>query len=241
KHPEIILMKNERNSGTHFTFNRGIQAAKNEFIYGSSADDVILPGFFEKAMNLFNKNETLALVCTDFALFHDQKPYQLQARKMLPIPSPVIFTPPDFIQMLRKTNFFIPSNTCIYKIKFLQSFGGYDPKLMSLTDYFLNAQIAFRHPIGYIPEALAAYRIAQNSYGQTIRYDWKKRLQLMDYLMQLIFKKEDKQFQKDFVRSGLLGFNGYFMILYLLIHPTYWRYLPFIIYKVIQRKFEKYE
>jgi len=238
--PQIVLVKNEKNSGVHYTFNKALQLVKNTLIAPFAADDFILPGFFEKAMAMFSKNKDLAIVFADNVNFYDKKPYQFISNKVHVATEPKIFQPGEFIEVLRKTNFYIASCACFYNKDIVLKYGGYDPKLLSLTDYYLNAQISFRHPIGYIPEPMAAYRLVSTSYGASIRFAWKKRLNLLDSIMTLITRKEDKPFKKAFFRSGLLSFNGYFMLLYLTLHPRYWLHFPFIFYKVMKRKFAKY-
>lgn len=240
KAPQIVLVRNEKNSGIHFTFNKALRLVKNTLIAPFAADDFILPGFFEKAMALFDQNDQLAIVFADNMNFYDKKPYQFISNKVHICSEPRIFQPNEFIEILRKTNFYIASCACIYNKDIVLRYGGYNPELLSLTDYYMNAQISFRHPIGYIPEAMAAYRLVANSYGASIRFAWKKRLKLLDNIMVSITKKEDKPFKRDFFRSGLLSFNGYFMLLYLSLHPRYWLHFPFIFYKVMKRKFAKY-
>src|SRR5437899_3217530 len=51
KHPCIVLLRNERNQGGIFSANRGLQAATGDYVYFASANDQVLPGFFEKSMN----------------------------------------------------------------------------------------------------------------------------------------------------------------------------------------------
>ncbi len=235
-HPEIILLKNEKNLGVHLTFNRGFQATRHELIFGTSADDLIFPSFFEKALTLFDQAD-LALVCADFAVFLDQKPYQFKKYRMLDRNDPSILQPPEVIEVMRKTNFYIPSNTCIYKKQWLKKYGGYDSKLLSLTDLYINTQISFRHPIGYVPNSFGAFRFSASSYGKTIRKNWKLRLALMDNFVKSI-EGEETPFQKAVLRSGMLSLNGFFMILYLLLHPRYWLHVPFVSYKVIKRKLQ---
>jgi glycosyltransferase involved in cell wall biosynthesis len=240
KAPEIVLVKNEKNCGVHHTFNKSLHLVKNKLIAGFSADDFILPGFFEKAMGLYSQNDQLAIVFADNVNFYDKKPYQFMSNKVHICSEPKIFYPKEFIELTRKTNFYIASCACIYNKDIVLRYGAYRQELLSLTDYYLNAQIAFRHPIGYIPENLSAYRLSSTSYGASIRFAWKKRLGLLDTIMTYIMKKEDKAFKRSFLRSGLLSFNGYFMLLYLFLTPKYWIHFPFIFYKVIKRKFGKY-
>ncbi len=236
KWPQIALLKNGTNQGAHFTINRGIQATKNTFIFGLASDDLAFPTLIEQASQLIEQNGSIGFVFGNVATFHDQKPYEFSIRKLIGVEKPTLFQPEETIELLRKTNAFFPSTTCVYRKDLIHYYGGFNRALLSLTDYYLNTQIAFRHPIAYIPEVLAAARTVTTSYGQTIRRDWKKRIGMLDSLMHLIWTKEDKKFRKDFLRSGFLSFNGYFMILYLMLHPRYWLHLPFITWKVIQRK-----
>jgi len=238
--PEIVLLRNEKNYGVHHTFNVGIKAAKNELIAATAADDIIFPHFYEKAIALFDQNSELGLVCSDFAVFNDIKPYDYSPRKFGICDKPTIYRPTELINMLRKTSFFIASNASIYQKKLLLLYGGYNTKLLSLSDYYLNAQIAFRHPVGYIPESTSGVRLVSTSYGQSIRFAWRKRLGLMSYLMQLVTKEEEPKFRKSFIRSGYLSFNGYFMILFLILNPKYWLHLPYIAYKVILSKISRF-
>jgi len=237
--PEIVLLRNEKNYGVHYTFNKGLKFAKNELVAGTSADDLIFPNFYEKAIELFNQNPELGLVCTDFVIFQDKKPYEFIPYKLHACKNSVIFQPDEFVELLRNTNFLIPGNTCVYKKKFIFLHGSYNPKLLCLSDYYLNTQIALHHPVGYVPEVAGGCRIVTNSYGQAFRFDWKKRFKLLGDLLHVLTKEAEPKFRKAFIRSGYLSLNGYFMVLFLLFHPRYWRYLPFVAYKVARRKFAK--
>src|SRR6185436_11843228 len=48
RHPVIQFHHNEKNEGVLFTINRGIDLARGEYVFSSSADDEILPSFLEK-------------------------------------------------------------------------------------------------------------------------------------------------------------------------------------------------
>ena len=51
-HPFMKLIRHDRNQGFQRTLEELLQKAKGDFVYGASADDRILPGFFEEAMRM---------------------------------------------------------------------------------------------------------------------------------------------------------------------------------------------
>ncbi len=236
KHKKIKLIKNEKNYGIHLTFNKALHILKNEIIAPFSADDFIMPSFFEKAMKLFKENNDLSIVFSNSKVFQDKKPYQFRSISKEALSEQKIIYPDEFIKLSRTKNFHIASCACIYKKKIVMHYGGYRIQFKSLTDYYLNLQIALRHPIAYIPEELSAYRLSPNSYGASIRYNWKGRINLLNEIMRHIRKNEDDTFKKNIFKSGVLSFNGYFMILYIILHPAYWVHFPLIFYKVLERK-----
>ena len=48
----IRLIQNEKNMGINYSNTLGLKKATGEYIYGCASDDRILPGFFEKSMEL---------------------------------------------------------------------------------------------------------------------------------------------------------------------------------------------
>src|SRR5277367_1756646 len=52
KYPTIRLLSNDKNRGVIYSINRGAELARGDYIYFASANDLVLPGLFEKSMSL---------------------------------------------------------------------------------------------------------------------------------------------------------------------------------------------
>lgn len=236
--PEIVLLKNEANRGVHYSFNYGIDQAKYDLVAMSAADDIFFPDFFAKCLSLFRQHPDLALVFADMVRFQNIKPYQFERLKFHPSNSPQIFTPDDFVKIHKRNPTFCICSCTVYKKSILLNYGKYDVNLKSICDYFLNAKIAFQHPVGYIPEPLTGFRLVNQSYGRSFRFQLKNRLHLLDYMMNQLWMHENKSFRKKMIDSGYLAWNGYFFLLYVILHPYYWPYFLLFAYQIVRHKFE---
>ena len=65
RYPYVRVLRNDRNQGVVASMNRGIQAAKGEFLFFASADDLVLPGFFEHSLLLLARHPNARLSLTD--------------------------------------------------------------------------------------------------------------------------------------------------------------------------------
>ncbi len=236
--PSIRVIRNEVNRGIAYTFNRGVQEAKGEFIILCPADDLLMPGFFEECRKAFLKYPELGIFCGDTSLFPDRMPYEFKKVNILPFASDILLAKEDVIKYCRNQDFFLATNSAMYQRELVLKYGGYDSKLLSLMDTFLNYQIVLRHPIVYKPQIYSAFRLVSNSYGSRIRFNWKLRLQLLSEFVRKT-DQSDAGFRKDFMRAGIFSLGGFSMLLYLSFKPKFWKYLPFLFFKLFRQKLKK--
>lgn len=71
-HPNIVLLKNEKNKGLNYTLNRCLKEAKGEYIARMDGDDISLPLRFETELNFLEQNPEYAIVSTPMHYFDDQ-------------------------------------------------------------------------------------------------------------------------------------------------------------------------
>src|SRR5882724_13615892 len=64
KNPLVRLVQNEKNLGVMPNLNKGVQLAKGDYVFIGSADDEIIPGLFEKSMQLLARHPQAGLSCT---------------------------------------------------------------------------------------------------------------------------------------------------------------------------------
>ena len=63
RYPQIRLHRNERNRGCLWNLNWGMEQATGDFIYFPGADDVLLPGLFEKSMKILAEHPEAGACC----------------------------------------------------------------------------------------------------------------------------------------------------------------------------------
>lgn len=238
KHPQIKFIPNPKNLGVCVTFNNTLSIAKGDYVAMCGADDYLSPYFLEKTMEVAKKYPDLGLITSDICKFEDPKPYQFKRDVGIEnATSTQVYMPgAKLYKELRKNNF-VFSWGSLYRRELLVKYG-YNKKLASLSDFFINSQITLKHPIAYIPEVLAYARVntAQGSYGDRIRKSYKLRKEATKHLLDLVFSKEDPLFRAGFLKSDLLSNLGYFLILTAAHYPRYWPYLPLFFFRVIRRK-----
>lgn len=232
KFSKIKLILLDKNRGCIANVNHFVPTLKCSFFAICPVDDILSTYFVENTLEVIRRYPDIGIVCSDSAVFSDQKPYVYYHYKFFPPANDIcIFSPKDLVTVLRDTFFLISSSTPLYNTKYFLMYGGYNEKLLSLSDYFLNYQIGLRHKVAYIPKPLGTTRIVKNSFGDKVRNDHKRRKQMFRSLIEVILKNESPEFRKDFIKSRILWFNGLFFIYFCIRNIRYWKWLPPVVIK----------
>ena len=175
----IILLQNDKNMGLAASLNKGIRAAKGEFIARMDADDISLSDRFEKQVNYLDYHRNLAFVCGGAHLFDDNG---IWGQRVYNIP-------------LTKENIFkyrpVIHPTVMIRKEILDHVGGYTVSTYTRRgqDYDLWCKI---YSYGYIAanmnEILLNYRENKDSYKRRrfkyrihsckVRRYWRRKLKL---------------------------------------------------------------
>jgi glycosyltransferase involved in cell wall biosynthesis len=147
KYPYIKFVKNEKNPGHIPAMQSVASYATGDYIYAASAHDYILPGFFEKAMNAFDKYPQAGLFCGDLlkntAVTNEMIPYEMFWSDK------EIYLSPDQLADIHAGRIFYGS--VVRRDEFIRA-GGFNVELKGLSDLFLYNVIAFRKGLVYRPE-----------------------------------------------------------------------------------------
>lgn len=231
KFPVLKLIRHEKNQGLHATLVEGIRIAQGKYLGLFSADDLIMPGCFERSMEVFSRHPDLSVTFGDTYLFMDKKPYQFMRVTLMKRNEPLILSPDEFVAICRKSSFHIQSNTCIFRKDHLEKIDAYNTRdLKSWSDFYLNCQLSFQFPIAYIPHPLGAFRCNPFSYGQSAGSKFSQRKEIALRFLERV-EGHGHLFKKRLKRSGLLNFGGFSLILVLITRPKYWHYLPLMVWK----------
>jgi glycosyltransferase involved in cell wall biosynthesis len=166
KYNIIKLIRNEKNLGVVINSNRLLEYATGDYIYGAAADDRVLPGLFEKSMNLLAEYPQ-AGICTSLTRKIDRDGIDLGVYNISWVSQVTCYlSPQQVLAIIEKWSPFFVGNTCIYKRSALIDLGGLDPKLGPFSDAFAMLAIALKYGACFIPEPLGCFRIMESSYSQ---------------------------------------------------------------------------
>lgn len=201
QHLNMQVMRNERNMGPTWTVNRLIELTKGEYVYLPSADDRILPGFFEKTMALLARNPEAGLCsATGYLIDEDGSRRGLRA---FPIVSskPQYFPPHDVRMILHKFGRWFEATSVIYRRDTLVAEGGYHNEIGSFSDTFANLVISLRHGVCYIPEPLTCWRQLRSGYGSRVPGGWQGVLERGVYVTKLMRGEYGNVFPPEYVNT----------------------------------------
>ncbi len=177
--PLIRVERNERNLGVVVTFNRLVDMAKGDYVYGAAADDMVLPGLFEKSLHLLAEHPRAGL-CSCLARLMDEKGHDT---KLLPTPmiagEPVFLPPGEVLRTLRRQGSWVMGNTALFRRAALLELGGFRPELHSFCDGFFHQVLALRHGACFIPEPLASWRRLEGGFASQTAGDLDRALDIM--------------------------------------------------------------
>jgi hypothetical protein len=167
----IRLVANANNMGIIATVNRAVRLAKGDYLYIPSANDLVLPGFFERSLALLDRFPEAAMSCTDgrsVDLLRSGREWDMTTGWL---DFPGYLSPESLADAIRtRIVASMPlSPSCIMKRASLPEGDIWKPELAAYCDWYLYQTLMFRHGCCFIPEKLVAPRWHANSYCATVK------------------------------------------------------------------------
>lgn len=162
-HPELHVIRLEKNSGLGTALNVGMRHCRHELVARMDSDDISRPDRCEKQLNMFLKNPELSIVSGTVEEFVSS-PDQVEAKRILPEKQV------DIVEFAKKRNPF--NHPCVmYKKSAVEAVGGYQDFYL-LEDYYLWVRMLQNGAKGYnIQEPLLWMRAGPEMYKR--RAGWK--------------------------------------------------------------------
>ena len=160
----IRVLKNERNIGVLKSVNRLFGEAKGDYIYCAAADDLVLPHFFEKAMEMAKTYPEAGIIFGDLEILHENG--RILRQGFTRWQTELFASPAKYLEevLFVEHPFFSNSQSSISKRELILEFGGYHEELMGFTDGFLIRAIGLKKGVCYFPQAVMRFRVLQDSY-----------------------------------------------------------------------------
>ena len=162
-HPNVVVIKNERNMGLNYTLNHCLEHADTEYCARMDGDDTCHPMRFEKEMGFLDEHPEYAIVSTTMHHFDEQGIFR--TGRALGEPKPT-----DYPKG-------VPFNhaPCMIRTEAYKAVGGYSvsDKLLRQEDYHLWLKMWEKGFRGYmLDEPLYNMRDDRNAYA---RRNWVSR------------------------------------------------------------------
>ena len=215
----VRLVRNDRNRGVVFSANRALDIASGDYMYFASADDKVLPGLFEKSMNLLAQYLQAGLCCSDPAWFDDRTSI-IRETKLHWSDKPCYFSAEALAKVIKGG--WIAGHTSIVKRAALLEAGGLIEGVRWHCDWFALLVIAFRYGICYIPEPLAMLRVHSNSYSASGRKHCPSQREVLNNLLHLLKSPAYRDVLPLFRRGRVMSHFGEEVVRVVLTNPEHW-------------------
>ena len=170
--PRVRLLQNDRNLGQVPSLNRGLRAARGDYVARIDHDDRMLPTRIERQVAVLDREPAVALVGTwmDIVDEHDRLWARLRGR---------IDDFVDLVLAILRDRYPFAHPSLMYRRNVILELGGYDPALAPAEDKDLYRRLALaRHNAHVVREPLVRHRRHERQLSQEraeiqLLHDWE--------------------------------------------------------------------
>lgn len=215
------------NGGMLQRVNEGTEWARGKYIHYLAADDFRYPRFLSQCMETLTEHPSLGMCCTQFHWGNEEE--LLLETSGFPSGEGVKFLEPkQMVERFCDPNFKIFALATIIETNLVKKYGGFDPKLYYLSDWYLLNEIAFNHPLALILEPLSRFRIHDSNFSNLYRHNKKTKMAAYQRIFEKLNAKESRFYREQVKKSALLSFVFQDLFWKLLFNPKYLSYWPYI-------------
>lgn len=178
EHPCVTYWRHANNRGHIATFNEGIEWCTADYMLLLSADDYLLPGALQRAIDLMDTHPEVGLCFGEALELHqDGHKRLIRINTVPPDVDSMVVSGPQFIDMVVRagaTNI-VPTPTALVETRLLKLLGGYRPELTHSGDLEMWLRLAAHASVGIVNQEQAVYRrhASNMSHAYYADYDLK--------------------------------------------------------------------
>jgi glycosyltransferase involved in cell wall biosynthesis len=184
--PRIVLLSNEKNRGLVETLNRGIAAAKGEYIARMDADDISRPERFEAQISFLEKNSGIGVCGTWMYMIHNETVYKHRYLTNELISAALLFTNP-----------IVHPSVMMRRSVFLDRTKAYDTAFPHGEDYALWVSLLGKTGFAVLDTPLIEYRAhaeqVSRKFNVTQRASVGKAQEIIFDRLGIIISEEEKE------------------------------------------------
>ncbi len=189
--PFMRLIRLERNQGVLAAIERLVAECRGRYVFLPAADDVRLPGFFERAMALAERYPQAGLICGGVSLI-DEAGRNFGYFGVRKWNEPLYADPKRFLEeyLMAEAPSHSLSAATIYRRDAFLEVGGLRPELGSWSDTFAIRAIGLKHGVGYLPMEAVRVRMMAESFSHQTVAEPKKVLDIIARAERLMLSDE---------------------------------------------------
>jgi glycosyltransferase involved in cell wall biosynthesis len=165
------LICRERNAGVIAAMNEALRLATTEYITFAAADDLVLPGMYEKSLGLLERHRQAAFCSAIAHVPLSSGETWVPLPPAYPCPSACFIAPARVAELLLRAETWHSGTTMVHRRAHVLAAGGFRPALRSYCDGFLYLVMALRHGACFIPEPLAVWHRDVRGYSSATSRD----------------------------------------------------------------------
>jgi glycosyltransferase involved in cell wall biosynthesis len=207
--PRLRVILNGRNLGSVVSVERAQAEATGEYIYFASADDRVLPGFFEKCVRELESRPKAGLCWTDPCHFFEDGGAQYGRGTALSS-GPAYFSPDQVAEFYRSGRLTAPMHAApaLLRRKVYLDAGGFLPALRWYCDFFVTLVMVYRTGMCYLPEALTSTRVQERSYSRAGSAQKEVQRDVLTTMLNLLLSPTYRDLAAMVRSSGVLSYFG---------------------------------
>jgi hypothetical protein len=159
RHPLIRLVRNARNRGANAAANEGARQARGTWLYMSSANDLVMPDYFDRAGALLRRHPEAGACCAFGAELDDAG--HLVRRGGSPRQAARgdrFFRPEELRARHLRPFFWFAAPAIIFRMEAFLGEGGFDEKAESCADGLLLQILALKHGLCFVCDYAGLFR-----------------------------------------------------------------------------------
>jgi glycosyltransferase involved in cell wall biosynthesis len=200
REPTLIkVIRNETNLGLLHNAQRLLEISSGDFVYFAASDDKILPGFFERSLNLLSLHSAAGLCSTLSRIMNEGGQDQGVVQMPLVRRAEGYLSRDEALLALRKHRSWFMGNTTIFRRAALLDLGGFPAELGPYSDCFVSLVIALQHGACFIPEPLAAWRRMPGTYSNRVSSEMELMIEILDRAEELMRSTYRDLFPEDVI------------------------------------------
>lgn len=158
RHPNIRLIKNERNRGVLANMNNGLEIGQGTYFFHAGADDLLYPTFFEESVGLLEQYPRACLFSCRCDIIDEEGRQMGVLASPMPLTSPGYISPAEAAAFLLADDSWFNGATTVWRRQMLREAGGYPVDLGSFADGYVSRRLALKHGACFSPAILSAWR-----------------------------------------------------------------------------------